>query len=121
MKKILFIAICCLMLCGCKNWKKDFQTSDIKIEVVNSWDSSNTYITYTIKNISDYTCNAMKATVEFKSGTISTEEIIYPPIFSSTPLKPNQTLTNKNVIIGKNYEGYTATFKKIDCYDKDTN
>lgn len=120
MKKILFIAICCLMLCGCENWKKDFQTSDIKIEVVNSWNSSNTYITYTIKNISDYTCNAMNATIEFKSGTISTEETVYPSIISM-PLKPNQTLTDKYVIRDKNYEGYTATFKKIDCYDKDTN
>lgn len=122
MKKILFVVLCCLCLVGCeKNWKKDFQVSDIKIKVIDNWNDSNTYITYTIKNVSNYTCNSMKAIVEFKSGNLTVEETIYPPIFSSNPLKPNSTITDEDVISHKDYEGYTATMKYIDCYDKSTN
>ena len=122
MKKILFIVVCCLCLCGCGNhWKNDFQTSDIKIRVIDSWGDSDTYITYTIKNISSFTCNSMKAIIEFKSGNLTAEETIYPPIFSSNPLKPNTTFTGEAVILHKNYDGYTATFKEIDCYNRNTN
>lgn len=119
MKKLLLAFLCCLIVCGCEDWKKDFQTSDIKIEVTNGL-KIDTYITYTIKNISDYNCNSMKAIIEFKNGSIATEEIIYPPIYSSSPLKPNNALTDEYTFLGKNYEGYTASFKEVNCYDKDT-
>lgn len=122
MKKLLLVVVCCFMLCGCgKNWKKDFQTSDIKIKVIDSWNDSKTYITYSIKNTSNYTCKSMKAIVEFKSGDLIVEETIYPPIYSSSPLKPNNVLNDEYVILHKDYEGYVASFKEIDCYDKNMN
>lgn len=122
MKKILFIVLCCICLCGCDNnsWKKDFQVSDIKINVTEGWSRDDTYITYSIKNISNYDCNAMTAIVEFQSGSLTVEETIYPSSLLF-PLLKNSTVEFEDVIMNKNYEGYTASFKEINCYDKDTN
>lgn len=121
MKKIILLGLCCLCLCGCESsWEKDFQASNIKIRIVEGYDNDDTYLSYSIKNISNYTCNGLKATIELKSGTITIEEIIYPPVFSSSPLKPNDVVEDESPIFNKNYDGYTATFKEIECYDKNT-
>lgn len=121
MKKLLLIVVCCFCLCGCsRNWKKDFQASNITIRTVKGL-RTNTYITYSIKNTSNYTCKSMKAIVEFKSGDLIVEETIYPSVYSSSPLKPNNVLNDEYAILYKDYEGYIANFKEVDCYDKDTN
>lgn len=119
MKKILFIGICCLCLCGCgSSWKNDFQVSDIKIKTTNFSDGDNmTDISYSIKNNSNYTCKGLKAIIQFKSGSITVEETIYPSTLS--PLTPNGILEDKQTFFHKDYEGYTATFKNIECYEKD--
>lgn len=120
MKKLLLIGFCCLCLCGCNNnWEEDFQTSEIKMNIVKGISRQDTYISYTIKNISNFTCNSMKATIEFQSGNLTVEEIVYPSIYSSSPLKQDKSMNFENVIMNKNYDGYTAKFKNIDCYSKE--
>lgn len=121
MKKFILLVvsvICIFGLCGCeKDWKKEFQVSDIEIEVSRNWDgTSTTNLKYIIKNISNYDCRSMSGIVEFQNGTIKTEEEVYPMYIGT--LKSGDSINAHSTILEKNYEGYTATFKNIDCFMK---
>lgn len=116
MKKLLLAVVCCFVMCGCGK-KEDFQASNISINVTNSSYRTDTNIEYTLKSVSNYTCNGIKAVVEFKSGNLTVEETIYPSSLM-LPLRKDDIRTYENTILNKNYEGYTATFKSIDCFSK---
>ena len=121
MKRILLIVVCCLCLCGCNSMQSDFQVSEIKTDVIgkNGISEAWTKLYFKVKNISNYTCNHIKAVVEFKSGNlVVTEELnSLNGISYSEPLGPNEVADLEGTIF-KDYDGYTASIKNIYCYDK---
>jgi hypothetical protein len=114
MKKILFIAICCLMLCGCS---KEFQVS----ELIPNTDIGIAHLKGTLKNISNTDCDKVQINVEFSSGTIKENGWI----FVEAPEK-TKTVSFNEILFGasdiNNIENYKIKFKNIECFiKKDTN
>lgn len=113
MKKILLM-LCSIVICGCSNnWKKNFDASEIKIETIESLSDVTTYVSGKIKNISNKTCDLLEVTIEFKSGTLITEETID---IIAIDFNPNEIIEYDEAINHKNYENYNPKFKNIICH-----
>lgn len=109
MKKLLILVVCCLCLCGCGN---DFKTSKIKTNTIKSFNDVDTVVSGSIKNNSTKTCDALRVVIEFKSNTLITDENIN--IITSN-FKSGDIINFEEVIHHKDYDGYTAKFKNIEC------
>lgn len=115
MKKLLFIAICCLILCGCEN--KEYEISKLKAD--SSLGVHN--MKGTLKNISNKTCKTVQINVILSSGTITEDGWIWvdsPEIGNS--------ISFDDILYGVsnslNIEDYDIKLKNIECqFQKETN
>ena len=109
MKKILVIAFCAFLLCGCgkkeDGWEKKIQLSTLEIE--------DSYITGQIKNLEDKAYK-LTLTVELKSGSLTVDNTCYETI------KPNETRDLKCLILSDSVtDSYTAEVKTVTLNEMD--
>ncbi len=109
MKKILVVALCTFLLCGCgkkeDDWKKTIQLSTLEIK--------NDYIVGQIKNLKDKAYK-LTLTIELKSGSLTEEKTCYETI------KPNETRNLKCILASnKINDTYTAEIKTIEITEKE--
>lgn len=111
MKKILFILIYCLCLCGCEKSINGYQFSELSYE---KWDGvSEAYrINGSIKNISNNICEGKKLSVkiELKSGSIKDTTYIY--IFNPSIGE----IESFEDIIFTDLTNFQIKIKEVDCW-----
>lgn len=116
MKKLFFIAICCLILCGCEK-NEGYEVS--KLTADSSLGIS--HIKGTLKNISNNNCKTVQINVILSSGTITEDGWIWvdsPEIGNS--------ISFNNILYGisnsLDIEDYDIKLKNIECeFQKETN
>lgn len=113
MKKLLLIAVCCMLFCGCKDKNEGYQVS----ELIPNTDIGIAHLKGTLKNISNIDCEKVQINVEFSSGTIKENGWIWV----DTPSK-TETVSFNEILYGASdiddIENYKIKFKNIECWIK---
>ena len=111
MKKIFFLIVCCLFLCGCDK-NNGYQVS----ELTPNTDVGLSHLKGTIKNVSNDNCKKVKINVTFSSGTIVDDGWIVvdsPDIGKTT----NFNESFYGAPDTDDIENYKIELKSIECWD----
>lgn len=116
MKKILFVVLCCLCLCGCEKSINGYQFSELSYE---KWDGvSKAYrINGSIKNISNNICDGKELSVEIELKSGSIKETTYIDI-SNPSIGEIESFED---IVFTDLTNFQIKIKKVNCWiDEDT-
>lgn len=106
MKKILFIGLCCLCLCGCGN-------NRYEISQMN-WSGYSNWITGTIKNNSSKSCNTLWINLEFQNGALKEDDLCIVYNLSAKETKDFECIYSGDI---KDIKSYAINLKSIKCKD----
>ena len=112
MKKILIIAMLCMISSGC-GWKDNFQVSDINMDTFEGITYFSTTFTGTIKKIKKLNCDTAYIEIKLKSGNLVEEESI--PVYHIDELEIDES-KEFEYILSKSYKGYSVSIENINCY-----
>lgn len=109
MKKILFMVLCCLFLCGCE---KDFQASNFKWEKRGS----SSFSLGSIKNNSSEKCNHLRIELLYTNGDIKENSSCLP---LNDEINLGETIDVECIYTGttKNITDYDIKVVTVECMD----
>lgn len=114
MKKISFIILCCLCLCGCNNKMNGYQLSELSAEPLYDENSNLYEIIGSIKNISNDKCNdennEIMLIIELSNGDIKDENVLV----ITSPKKGE--IDNFREVLSTKLKNFKIKIKKITCW-----